>query len=499
MAIALGAASDERLAGLVADGNERAFATIYSRYHQRLYRYCLTMLRNEADANDALQSAFTAAFTALSAQRRNAPLRPWLFRIAHNESISVLRRRRPDAPLSELSEIEGVGVEEQVGRRAELALLLTDLRELPDRQRAALVMRELSGLSHEEIALALDVSAAAAKQTIFEARKSLMEFAAGREIDCEEIRRTISDGDGRALRARRVRGHLNGCPGCATFATQMRRRRTALRAFAPPLPALAAQQLLGRVLHSGGAHGGGAQLGVGAGAGVVGKLSAAAASTKAIAGVAVVVTAGAGVGVLHHVLHHAHRTPADAHATPPLPRGRDADAVVAGRHSVGRVITVPAQGEPALGGRTANEVHRLRHGFWASGRVHGSASVAGQGAAGTSGRGSASHGSARAGASTHTGRGLAGGRSGGATTTTHGAGKKGSSGAASTGAANRGTGTANHGVGTRRTNRAKSGGAPVTGGTVNAPAATTPVKPGGSPRSTHRPVAKGRPATPAIR
>ncbi|HEX9054897.1 MAG TPA: sigma factor, partial [Gemmatimonadales bacterium] len=71
-------ASDERLAQLVATGDEQAFATLYDRYHQRLYRYCRSMLGNDADAQDALQSTFAGAFTALAESRRDAPVRPWL-------------------------------------------------------------------------------------------------------------------------------------------------------------------------------------------------------------------------------------------------------------------------------------------------------------------------------------------------------------------------------------------------------------------------------------
>ena len=62
------------------------------------------------------------------------------------------------------------------------ALLRADLRDLPERQRSALVLRELSGLSHEEIAAVLDGSARAVKQTIFEARAALHECAEGRTM-----------------------------------------------------------------------------------------------------------------------------------------------------------------------------------------------------------------------------------------------------------------------------------------------------------------------------
>src|SRR5690348_9044471 len=76
--------SDERLARLVTSGDQRAFATLYERYHQPLYRYCRSLLRHDADAQDAMQSALTNAYSALSRDGRDAPLRPWLFRIAHN-------------------------------------------------------------------------------------------------------------------------------------------------------------------------------------------------------------------------------------------------------------------------------------------------------------------------------------------------------------------------------------------------------------------------------
>ncbi|MGH2881991.1 MAG: RNA polymerase sigma factor, partial [Solirubrobacteraceae bacterium] len=171
---------DERLARLAAAGHARAFAIVYERHHQALYRYCRSIVRNDADAQDALQSTFTAAFAALARGGRDVPIRPWLFRIAHNEAVSALRRRRPTAELTAASDYGTTSVEDQVAERAELGLLLRDLRELHERQRSALVMRELSGLSHDEIALALQTSVGAAKQAIYEARRSLFEFAEGR-------------------------------------------------------------------------------------------------------------------------------------------------------------------------------------------------------------------------------------------------------------------------------------------------------------------------------
>src|SRR5881227_3223340 len=79
---------DERLARLVTAGHARAFAVVYERHHQALYRYCRSILRHDADAQDALQSTFAAALAALSRGQRDAPIRPWFFRIAHNEAVS---------------------------------------------------------------------------------------------------------------------------------------------------------------------------------------------------------------------------------------------------------------------------------------------------------------------------------------------------------------------------------------------------------------------------
>ncbi len=198
---------DERLARLAARGSTRAFAAVYDRYHQPLYRYCRSILRDDADAQDGLQSTFTRALSALQRDQRSAPLRPWLFRIAHNESISVLRRRGaaggPD-PLDEGSIPVAPSAEEEAGERARLGVLMGDLAALPDRARNALMMRELSGLSHEDIAIALGISQGAAKQAIFEARRGLQECAEGRAMPCAEVCRAISDGDRRASRRRRA-------------------------------------------------------------------------------------------------------------------------------------------------------------------------------------------------------------------------------------------------------------------------------------------------------
>src|SRR5437667_11510872 len=100
LALAGRRSTDERLAQLVSRGSTRAFALLYRRHHQALYRYCCAIVRNADDAQDALQSAMLRALVALQAEQRDLAVRPWLFRIAHNEAVSLLRRRRVAVPLA---------------------------------------------------------------------------------------------------------------------------------------------------------------------------------------------------------------------------------------------------------------------------------------------------------------------------------------------------------------------------------------------------------------
>jgi RNA polymerase sigma factor (sigma-70 family) len=233
-----------------ARGDAAAFAAVYERHHQALYRYCRSILRHEEDAQDALQNTMAQAFAALQDESRDFELRPWLFRIAHNEAISILRRRRASTELQDVPDASG-DLDAILSDREELRMLQLDLADLPERQRAALVLRELNGLSHAEIGIVLELSTSAVKQSIFEARSALFTCREGREMACDDVRRMLSDGDGRMLRARGVRAHLRSCPECRRFRAALERRPRALRALAPPLPAGTAAALLSKLLGTG--------------------------------------------------------------------------------------------------------------------------------------------------------------------------------------------------------------------------------------------------------
>jgi RNA polymerase sigma factor (sigma-70 family) len=291
-------AGDDRLVRLAAAGNERAFATIYERHHQGLYRYCRSILGNDADAQDALQNTMLKALRALPGERRELALKPWLYRIAHNEAISLLRRRAGDDSIDEVGDVQDTRGGD-AATRERLRTLVSDLAQLPERQRTALVMRELSGLGYREIGAALDTSPAAAKQAVYEAREGLQALSEGREMECEAARRSISARDRRLLRGRKLRAHLHSCDGCRAFELAIRNRRADLAALAPPLQAGAAAALLDGIIGGGGGTGGGGLLGLLTGA--AGKTAAGSAAMKATVAA---VTVAVGVGTYEVVEQH---------------------------------------------------------------------------------------------------------------------------------------------------------------------------------------------------
>jgi RNA polymerase sigma factor (sigma-70 family) len=245
-------ASDEVLARLAGTGDDDAFGVLFERYHGRLELYCRSIVRHDEDARDAAQNAMAKALVGLRRHDGELQVRPWLYRIAHNEAISLLRGRRQHAILDD--ELGGIGrdpVDDLISRER-LAQTFDSVRELPGEQRQALLLRELMGLSHEEIGAAIGTSAVRAKHVVFRARAALSADASASEEDCSRIRRLLGDGDGRRRRSRVVRGHLRCCGPCRAWDDARRPRgRRRLVAF----PAALGSWLVGVV---GGAGGGAA-------------------------------------------------------------------------------------------------------------------------------------------------------------------------------------------------------------------------------------------------
>jgi len=165
--------SDARLTELARAGHEPAFAAIVDRYRPALLGYCTRILGPER-AEDAVQQALASAHQAMtSGDDRPLRLRPWLYRIAHNAALNVLRARRDEAELSDGAPAAGGAPDEALAQRERLEEILAAIATLPPAQRDALLLRELEGRSHEEIADALGVSSGAARAVIFRARAAV--------------------------------------------------------------------------------------------------------------------------------------------------------------------------------------------------------------------------------------------------------------------------------------------------------------------------------------
>jgi RNA polymerase sigma factor (sigma-70 family) len=166
--------SDERLAKLASLGNQGAFEALVRRYRRELIRSCSRIL--DGAAEDAVQQALLKAHQALL---RNGPperFRPWLHRIAVNTALDQLHRETDTVPLDETFD----GVErpdDAYERREQVRSTVGAISELPYNQRRALILRELEGRSHEEIAHELGLSPGAARQLIYRARNSVRSAA----------------------------------------------------------------------------------------------------------------------------------------------------------------------------------------------------------------------------------------------------------------------------------------------------------------------------------
>jgi RNA polymerase sigma factor (sigma-70 family) len=308
---------------------DRAFERLYRRHVHEVYRYVLTVMRDQADAEDATQATFLSAYRAFL--RGEEPLKPrnWLLKIAHNECRQRFRAsaRRP-------KEVEwddrtpAPGVDETVPTADEIR---TALAELSFNQRSALVMRELEGRSYAEIASILKLSLSAVETLLFRARRALREQLEG-SITCGEAESALSKRlDGRLAQAEQwaLRAHLRQCAECAVLERKQRARRAAVKRLgAVQLPPSLAGFLGGTSSITGGAV---------AGSGVVAKAAAVVAAGvvaggvghEAIRAVAAAEPARTPLPELRKVSRH-FATPAGSVAAPGTP-AKDARAVAADR------------------------------------------------------------------------------------------------------------------------------------------------------------------------
>jgi RNA polymerase sigma factor (sigma-70 family) len=259
----------------VRDGDDRAFELVFDRYHRGLLAFCAHMLGSREEAEDALQHTFMAAYRSMRRTSGAIRLKAWLYTIARNRCLSMLRARREQVAFDETRAATD-DLAADVDRRDQLRGLLADLERLPDDQRAALVLFELGDHTHDEIAEILGVRREKVKALVFQARESLASWRRARETPCTEIREQLATLRGAALKRATLRRHVAGCESCRAFETEVRRQRRALAAALPIAPTAGLKAaVLTSVLGGGGAAaaGGGsaAVTGLGAAKGIAAK------------------------------------------------------------------------------------------------------------------------------------------------------------------------------------------------------------------------------------
>lgn len=165
---------DAEAVALALKGDPQGPEVLLARYQMDVYNVSLRMLRNPADAEDVTQDVFLRAFTRLSQYRPGQPFRAWLFGIARNRCLDVIRDRRPTDELDEAAPAAGsLDVERAALTRLGSERVRAALERLTDRERSLLVLRYWEDLSTEAVARALGMSEGAVRVALLRARRSL--------------------------------------------------------------------------------------------------------------------------------------------------------------------------------------------------------------------------------------------------------------------------------------------------------------------------------------
>lgn len=156
------------------------FEALYRRYSADLYRFSLYLCGNAADAEDIVAESFARAWTAPGAIRQET-VKAYLFAIARNCFYDRARQfgRRSEVALETEVRSQSPGPDASSHARAELARVLRLLRDFPEVDRAALMLRAAEGMSYEEIAAALRISVGAAKVKVHRTRIKLAALMGG--------------------------------------------------------------------------------------------------------------------------------------------------------------------------------------------------------------------------------------------------------------------------------------------------------------------------------
>src|SRR3954471_14655074 len=223
--------SDQRLVAAVRRGDDRAFELLYERYQRRIHAYVLGMVKDHGRAEDVTQEVFVSALRRMRETEQPLAFKPWLYQIAKNGCIDAFRRSNRTEEVSydaddalapaDHSKLVGSSLspEAAVAAKQELESLCGAFGGLSETHHEILVLRELEGLSYQEIGKRMGMSRPAVESTLFRARRRLTEeyddIVSGAR--CERIQGIILAAAQSRLGTRdtrRLARHLAHCQPC---------------------------------------------------------------------------------------------------------------------------------------------------------------------------------------------------------------------------------------------------------------------------------------------
>ena len=179
---------DRQLVARAQNGDKRAFELLVEKYQRKLARLLSRFIRDPAEVEDVTQEAFIKAYRALPAFRGDSAFYTWLYRIGINTAknyLMAMGRRAPTSTEVEAEEAEGFEEGEQLRDiNTPESLLLSNeiaqtvnstIEQLPEELRTAIQMREIEGMSYEDIAKAMDCPIGTVRSRIFRAREAIAE------------------------------------------------------------------------------------------------------------------------------------------------------------------------------------------------------------------------------------------------------------------------------------------------------------------------------------
>lgn len=173
--------TEDRLLENLRKGDEQAFKLLVDKYHRMVFSACYAILHNSEDADDIAQEVFIEIFRSLHLFKGEAKLSTWIYRIAINKSLNLVRKIRYRKLLRPLETILGIemsvrnreSASDKVESSEQTSLLYSAIDSLPENQRTAFLLNKYEMLTHEEIAEVMDTTISGVESLLHRAKANL--------------------------------------------------------------------------------------------------------------------------------------------------------------------------------------------------------------------------------------------------------------------------------------------------------------------------------------